>query len=191
MQPFMALSLLAATLPQAVVIHPVANMYGQATEDADVVSQAIYGSNIAVLEERAGWLRVRTADEYTGWMPSGSLRRLGSGEKTYASAGRVAQVESLFAHIYREPDVTKHGPVITVPFDTRLEVIAEPAGEERWLQVRLPDDPPAGCSGATYLWTPNLSPSRPPSRSAVAFWGCPILGAALPASGMIAPVSPR
>ncbi len=140
MQPFMALSLLAATLPQAVVIHPVANMYGRATEDADVVSQAIYGSNIGILEERAGWLRVRTDDEYTGWMPSSGLRHLGSGEKPYASAGRVAQVESLFAHIYREPDLTKHRPVITVPFDTRLEVIAEPAGEERWLQVRLPDD---------------------------------------------------
>jgi hypothetical protein len=49
----------------------------------------------------------------------------------------VAEVASLFAHIYREADVTKHRPLVTAPFETRLEV-ARDAGE-RWLEVRLPD----------------------------------------------------
>jgi cell wall-associated NlpC family hydrolase len=55
------------------------------------------------------------------------------------------QVESLFANLYIEPDITKHKPVLTVPFETRLEVIADakmkngqPA-PEGWLQVHLPD----------------------------------------------------
>jgi cell wall-associated NlpC family hydrolase len=53
----------------------------------------------------------------------------------------VTQVESLFAHIYREPDVARRQPLLTVPFETRLEVIAEPEEREaRWLEVRLPDD---------------------------------------------------
>jgi cell wall-associated NlpC family hydrolase len=140
MHSFMALALLAASVPQAVVLKPVANMYSKPTEDADVVSQAIYGSAVGIVAEQPGWLHVRTPDDYTGWMATADARRLGAGEKPYAAAGRVAQVESLFANIYRESNVTRHRPLLTVPFETRLEVIAEPAGEERWLEVRLPDD---------------------------------------------------
>jgi len=144
MHLFMALALLAATAPQAVVLKPVANMYGEPTEDAEVVSQTIYGTNIGVVEARPGWLRVRTPDDYKGWVPAEDLRRLGAGEKPYADphagSGRVAWVESLFAHIYRDPNVTKGRPLITVPFETRLEVIAEPQDDWRWLEVRLPDD---------------------------------------------------
>ncbi len=143
---FMALALYAATAPEAVVLKPVANMYAQPDVDTEVVSQAIYGSNIGVVEARPGWLRVRTPDDYKGWMPAGDVRRIGAGEKPYAdpyaSKGRLARVESLFAHIYYEPNVTKRQPLITVPFETRLEVVSEPEDNPRWLEVRLPDDGP-------------------------------------------------
>jgi hypothetical protein len=135
MHLFMTLALLAAT-PEAVVLKPVANMYAQPAEDSEVVSQAIYGTNIGVVETRPGWLRVRTPDEYSGWMAAGDVLR-GVG---YAVSGRVARVEGLFANIYHEPNVAKRRPVITVPFETRLEVIAEPDQDPRWLVVRLPDD---------------------------------------------------
>jgi len=145
MHLFMAIALLAAGPPraasQAVVVKPVANMYAQPSEDAEVVSQAIYGSTVGVIEERSGWLRIRTADDYTGWMPGAGVRVSDTAERPYASAGRVAQVESLFAHIYHEPDVARRQPLLTVPFETHLEVIAEPdERERRWLEVRLPDD---------------------------------------------------
>ncbi len=116
------------------------NMHSRPSEDADVVSQAIYASNVAIINEQAGWARVRTADEYTGWMPASSLKRLSPGVRLYASAGRVAQVVSLFANLYRDPDVTKRQPLLTVPFETRLEVIREDDAESRWLEVRLADD---------------------------------------------------
>ena len=65
-------------------------------------------------------------------------------------AARSCEVQSLFANVYREPDITRHQPVITIPFETRLEVISEqnaadskPAtgkgSPEGWLHVRLPD----------------------------------------------------
>jgi cell wall-associated NlpC family hydrolase len=68
----------------------------------------------------------------------------------YATSGVIVQVESLFANIYREPDVTRHKPVVTVPFETRLVVIPDETApdaketdrkgtHEGWLQVRLPD----------------------------------------------------
>jgi cell wall-associated NlpC family hydrolase len=125
------------TPPAAVVSRPVANMYSSATEQADVVSQAIYGRPLALIEEKDGWARVRTEDDYTGWMPASSFRRLAAGEPAYASKGRVAQVEALFANLYREPDVTKHAPLLVLPFDTRLEIAAE--RDERWLEARLVD----------------------------------------------------
>ncbi len=128
-----AVAFFAAALPNAVVLQPVANMYSKPTEDADVVSQAIYGTNVAILEQKDGWANIRTPDEYTGWAPMTALKTAGP----YAASGKVAQVQSLFAHLYREQSVTKHAPMLTVPFETKLEVTAMP--QERWLEIRLAD----------------------------------------------------
>ena len=67
-------ALLAAELPNAVVLRPVANLYSRPSEDADVVSQAIYGANVGVIEQQEGWARVRTGDDYTGWTPLADMR---------------------------------------------------------------------------------------------------------------------
>lgn len=135
----LALRLPAADSSGAVVLQPVVNMYSKPAEDADVVSQAIFGANVDVLEQTGGFARIRTADRYTGWTPLAGLH-VG---QTYAVSGRVAEVVSLFAHVYREASVTRHAPVVTVPFETRLEVVSEPEENgRRWLQVRLPDDRP-------------------------------------------------
>lgn len=120
-----------------VVTVPVANMYSSANTNVDVVSQAILGSNVVVLEKRHKWVKVRTDDQYTGWMPLSNLRKQSA---PYGASGHVVQVASLFANLYRETDVTEHRPVITVPFETHLEAIDDAAGNnERWLEVRLPD----------------------------------------------------
>lgn len=134
MSTVLALALLAAA-GNAVVVEPVANMYSRSSEDADVVSQAICGVNVSILERRPGWARIRTPDDYTGWVPERSIRT----GPPYAASARVAQVNALFAHLYPEPDVTRRRPLLTVPFETRLEVAAEPPDKPRWLQVRLPD----------------------------------------------------
>jgi hypothetical protein len=126
-----------------VVLKPVANLYSAPTDDADVVTQAIYGTSVTLVEKKEGWAKVRMPDEYAGWIPFASIKVQPESERLYACCGRVAQVESLFANVYREPEVTRHQPILTVPFETRLEVAAEPEKEEgRWLQVRLPDDRP-------------------------------------------------
>jgi cell wall-associated NlpC family hydrolase len=138
MQILMTMALAAAV--NGVILKPVANMHSRPSEEADVVSQAIYASHLRIIAEQAGWAKVRTADDYTGWMPLSSLRRLGAGERLYGSSGRVARVDSLFASIYQEPDVTKHQPLLTVPFETKLEVIHEDSAAGRWLEVRLPDE---------------------------------------------------
>jgi len=141
MSLLLAIALTAWSSPGAVVMKPVANMYSAATEDADVVSQAICGASVALVEEKGEWVKVRTQDDYTGWMPLASLRRYSTGDQTYASAGKVVQVASLFANVYREPSVTKHQPIMILPFEARLEAV--PAAENdvgRWIQVRLADE---------------------------------------------------
>jgi cell wall-associated NlpC family hydrolase len=132
------LALAAAAVPQAVVLRPVANMYSRPDLDADVVSQAIYGANVGVVERKGDWLQIRTADDYTGWVEGATVR---SGA-TYATSGKVAQVDSMFAHIYREPSVTRHAPVVTVPYETHLEIVGDGDESGRWFQLRLPDDRP-------------------------------------------------
>ena len=136
MSPLLATALLAAALPNAVVLRPVANMYSRASLDADVVSQAIYGANVAIIGEQPGWANIRTPDDYTGWVPLPDLLRT----PTPYAAGRAARVDSLFAHLYREPNVTRHAPLLTVPYETRLEIASESKDNPRWLQVRLADD---------------------------------------------------
>jgi cell wall-associated NlpC family hydrolase len=141
MVAFLALAtMLAASSPSAVVLKPAANMYSGASEQSDVVSQALYGTAVRLIEEHAGWARVETPDRYIGWIPEEWVRPLGESEAPYASQGRVAQISSLFSNVYQEPDVTKHQPLLTLPFEARLEVVAEPEEHSRrWLQVRLAD----------------------------------------------------
>jgi gamma-D-glutamyl-L-lysine dipeptidyl-peptidase len=130
-----------------VVVVPVANMYSRPSEQSDVVSQAIYGSNVTLLVTRGEWSRIQTADHYKGWVASRHIRTVLSGTG-YATSGPAVEVESLFANVYREPDVAKHQPLITVPFETRLEIApAESAAKRKgggarvvpqgWIEVRL------------------------------------------------------
>jgi cell wall-associated NlpC family hydrolase len=146
------LALFAAAVPNAVVQQPVTNMYSHPSEDADVVSQAIYGANVAVLEQKEGWAHIRTGDEYLGWTP---LKALIVGP-AYPSGGKTAEVQSLFAHIYREPSVTRHAPLLTVPFESRLEVTGDAKDDTRWFQVRLAD----GRSGWVQAGDVSLAPKK-------------------------------
>ena len=135
----LALSAMALAQNARVVIQPVVNMYRSASADTDVVSQAIYAEPVSVLEESNGWAHIQTPDQYKGWVESSALLAV---KQPYATGNNVVQVRSLFAHIYREPDVTKHAPLLTVPFDTRLEVasLPDPSNpKQRWLTVNLPD----------------------------------------------------
>lgn len=125
----------------AVVTRPVENMYGAGTEASDVVSQAVIGTNVKILESRIdaqgrGWYRVETPDTYEGWMPASSLRTYAPEEKAYASAGSVIDVTSLLAFIYAENDVTVRKPLAFAPIGAVLE-LSGTCGE-RWCEVVLP-----------------------------------------------------
>jgi gamma-D-glutamyl-L-lysine dipeptidyl-peptidase len=151
-----------------IVVVPVTNMYSGPSDNSDVVSQAIYGSNVTLITARGEWSRIQTSDHYKGWVPSRHLRLVQNGTG-YATTGTILQVESLFANLYREPDVTRHKTVLTIPYETRLEVIPDAASDETtavkdknvqakkegWLQVRLPDKRSAWIQSSDVLLDPK------------------------------------
>ena len=142
----------SAPTANAVIAVPVANMYSRPNANAEVVSQAIFGANAQIVGRRGAWVHIRTADSYTGWITASSVLR----RKPYALDGSCVEVDSLFANLYREADVTKHRPLLTVPFEARFEVLPARNDDPRWLQVKLP--------GGRKVWiqrgdvTPDLKP---------------------------------
>lgn len=127
------LVLLAVVLPaaDAVVTHPVLNLYSAGTEDADVVSQAIFGTQVAVLETAGDWLRVRTPDAYTGWIERAGVAAI---QEPYQPRAAVA---NLYAHVYREQSITGHKPILTLPFESRLQI--GDSSDDGWIEVLFPD----------------------------------------------------
>jgi hypothetical protein len=122
---------------RAVVKAPVLDMQSGPRRQADVVSQARLGQEVEILMRREGWWKVKTPDGYEGFVRPEGLRTLPEGASYPANGTRQVVVESLFARLYVDPSVTRHPPLLTAPYETRLEV-AEEKGE-RWLRVRLPD----------------------------------------------------
>lgn len=130
--------LLAASRPEAVVLRTVENMYKQPSADGEVASQATLGQNVAVLERKAGLVRIETPDSYRGWIAPAALRTYpGPQAPRYAAQGEVLEVVTLMANVYREASATSARPRTRAPMGARLE-LAGPPVSERWLRVKLP-----------------------------------------------------
>lgn len=124
-----------------VVIKPVINMHSSPREDSDVVSQALLGARLVELDREGAWAKIKGDDDYPGWVQLGFLRTLENGERypPALESGKVVEVDALGANIFSEPSVTKHAPLMTVPYGVRLERINGGKDSKRWLEVRLPD----------------------------------------------------
>jgi gamma-D-glutamyl-L-lysine dipeptidyl-peptidase len=154
-----ALPSLAQIPPDRFVVSlPVADMHKAPSADSAVVSQAIFSSAVVLLEREDEWVKIRTLlDDYTGWVRAWSLAK-DDGAAPYPS-GKVATVTSLFANLYREPNIETYRPVIAIPFESRLEIVGEKAEPDvTYLQARLPDGTTAWIqSGDMTFDAPRLS----------------------------------
>ena len=63
-----------------VVIDTVANLYRRPDQAVDVVTQAMLGTTLSVLEDRPGWCYVRMPDQYQGWIEAAHVRLYARGE---------------------------------------------------------------------------------------------------------------
>ena len=126
----------------AVVVTAVQDLFERPDETSSVDDQAILGDRVTVLEDAAGFAKVRTAAGEIAWIPERALRR-GAGAE--APANKLAHVTSNFAHVYATPSFTRQKPLLTAPvgatlgFSDFLEGKEKEGGGFDWLRVALPD----------------------------------------------------
>ena len=118
---------------------PVVNMRRTPDPGAEVVSQAFYSEAVQLLEEQGEWARIRTVvDQYQGWIKKMAVHQ----RNTPFLADRtkpIVSVRRLAVHLYHTAD-TIYGPMLTLPFESRMELVEALEGDGgRWLKVALPD----------------------------------------------------
>ena len=138
----------ASTAPQktAVVTAAVQDLFTRPDETSPVDDQVILGERVEILEDAAGFAKVRTAAGEVAWIPERALRR---GEGAAPAGAKVARVTSNFAHVYATPSFTAQKPLLTAPVGATMAVedflegkeggIAGASDAYSWVKVRLPD----------------------------------------------------
>jgi beta-lactamase class A len=122
----------------AVVTAAVQDLFTRPDETSSVDDQVILGERVEILEDAAGFAKVRTVAGEVAWIPERFLRR---GE---APAGaKIARVTSNFAHVYASPSFTRQKPLLTAPVGTTVVSSDFSEGKEGdatlWVRVSLPD----------------------------------------------------
>jgi len=133
----------------AVVTAAVQDLFTRPDETSPVDDQVVLGERVEVLEDTAGFARVRTAAGEIAWIPERALRR---GEAPAAAGAKLARVTSNFAHVYATPSFTAQKPLLSAPVGVTVAVEDFLEGEEggasgpggasgaySWVRVRLPD----------------------------------------------------
>jgi beta-lactamase class A len=124
----------------AVVTAAVQDLFVRPDETSSVDDQVILGERVQILEDAAGFARVKTTAGEIAWIPERSLRR----GDTPAST-KVARVTSNFAHVYGSPSFTRARPLLTAPvgatmvFSDFLEGKEKEATAYSWARIVLPD----------------------------------------------------
>lgn len=143
---------------------PMAEMRRGPSQEEKVDSQAVHAERVEIIEEKGDWVDIRTPDTYHGWTKKSNLFQ--SEMPFLENQGSViAMVNRNAAHLYHVMD-TEYGPIKTLPFESKLEVIDQmgnPFG--RWLKVRLVDNTFAFIQRGDVV----LNPTTLPRDQAVAF----------------------
>lgn len=120
------------------IIVPTLEMRQFPQSGSEVVSQALFSEEIKVLEEEGEWVKIKTAvDDYDGWVKREGICSRTS-PYTANDKQKLLMVNRLSAHLYDHPD-TIYGPVLTLPFESRLLCPNFIEDDSRWLSVELPD----------------------------------------------------
>ena len=116
----------------------VCNLRRTADFDAEMVSQALLGTPVHVLqisENGNPWPQVQTPDNYTGWVHYAGIQRMSKEEYSAWNAAPKVVVTALNGIVYRQP--SDKGPVVSdVVAGDRLKFLGK---KGKWFQVEFPD----------------------------------------------------
>jgi hypothetical protein len=118
---------------------PVVDMRETTEPMSEIVSQGYFSEEIKILESSNEWVKIETTvDHYEGWIPKNAICQRDT-PFAVSSKTPIAKVSQCTAHIYHTPD-TIYGPILTLPFDSKLEVLEEPPeSNRRWIKIKLVD----------------------------------------------------
>lgn len=114
----------------------VANLHIKPKKMSEVGSQAIYGTFIKILKKEKKWFYIQTPDKYQGWVLQEHVIA-----KNSAYTNNLASIKPLWAHIHYVEDTTPYPPIITLPFETKIEIVSSKKEFcNRWIRVKLLDE---------------------------------------------------
>lgn len=119
----------------ALVTLSVANLRAQPDHASELVSQALMGTPLKVLDVFENWYRVQTPDGYIGWMDANALQRMAPNElELWKRSDRYLYI-NLSGNAYNAP--RRKGEVLS---DLGLGDLFEvEAKTRRFLKVKFPD----------------------------------------------------
>lgn len=110
---------------------PVSNMYEEADNCSQVISQVIYGHLVYILDKENNYSLIQSNDGYRGWIDSDHLI------VSKTSQNNIRTIHN-FCHVYSTPNISKQKPLISLPFGVSLEVLQYlPEANGRWIEIAL------------------------------------------------------
>ncbi len=113
----------------------VSNLRSKPDHASELVSQALMGTPLKILDYQDGWYQVQTPDYYIGWMDSGGLARFTASEMDRWKKSDRYIFNRIFGNAFDSPD-RKSSVVTDLVLCDLLEVEAEIKG---FLKIRIPD----------------------------------------------------
>jgi hypothetical protein len=108
---------------------PLAPLFKIPSKESEVVSEAIYGFSIEILKKENQFLKIRTTDDYEGWIEETHIAQ-------YKRRGCELRISSLFAKVYASKDWTLRREIMTLPFNAHVDVTLT---SESMVLLHLPD----------------------------------------------------
>lgn len=159
----------------------VAHMRAEGKEQSEMVSQALMGTPVKILQKKGSWKKVETPDGYTGWMDAGSIVEKTAKEMAaWRKAPRLVMTNPYQIHVFevKTPHSTRdavsdlvNGDIVEGNLDNSENgkiIITLPDGRKAWAnqsdftpieewanQEFDPEviiDQAFACLGAPYLW---------------------------------------
>lgn len=115
---------------------PVATMRSEPNNESEIASQAIFSEEVTLGETQNDWVYVETPlDHYHGWVKRDAI--CGRQNQFGLDSSKVyAKVNRLKAHVYSVTD-TIYGPVMSLPYESKVELIDAESPNSRWVHVQL------------------------------------------------------
>lgn len=143
--------------PWALATLSVANIRSAPDHASELVSQAVMGTPVKVLEAREGWFYIQTPDLYLGWVDENGIAL-----KTEAEMAEWKQAERFFHNQLSgtalDAPKRKASAVSDLVLGDLFEVIST---EKKYLQVKLPDGRKAFVKKADCISYENWSSRKP------------------------------